>query len=347
MFDNHPVKKLPLEHQILYLMGLALVMSADGCLHKKQQDYICLLVKSFGLDHSLVDDVIAFANSPDKETALGFFHAFRRNPLAQLFLFDAYMLSMKNDTFHEQEKAVIDKMAEQLEVLVGTQKDIFELFCFIKNKDWRECSPYFNGHLLNSDHFEHLLDYYEINLENLLKDAKIIQQERLLEKILNHHICGIEWIPIQYESGIEDTAYFNLITTDFVNLMPTNGIVIPYLQSLMDRRLLRISGDVIYLKHSTLQNSVKPEQGHKESPIIVGFEFDFDNEKKVFTCSRSMENEPLKGASKLFLLKYLDSLGLGLVKVSSVKTPKMNKFNALTCLMVVLEQVLFRYSLSK
>ena len=125
-FTNHPVKKLSLEDRLLYLHGLALVMNADDQIEK---DYLTILIKSFDLDQSLLTDLVAFAQSPDKDTTLAFFRTFRRNPLAQLFLFDAYMIAMRDEELHEKEQAVIDKLADQLEVLKGPNR-IF-LICFV------------------------------------------------------------------------------------------------------------------------------------------------------------------------------------------------------------------------
>ena len=73
LVENHPAKKLPLEEQVLYLSGLCLPMVSDGIVSEKQKDYIHFLIKLFGLDESCLDDVLAFSQSPDKETIRGFF----------------------------------------------------------------------------------------------------------------------------------------------------------------------------------------------------------------------------------------------------------------------------------
>ncbi len=139
-FENHPAKALPLEERLSYLNGLALVMNADAEISEDEKEYLRILIKSFDLDESCLNDFVTFAQAPDKDTIQAFFRTFRRKPLAQLFLFDAYMMGMRDGQLQDKERAVIDKMAEQLEILKGTRRDIFDLFCHIQNKDWTESS---------------------------------------------------------------------------------------------------------------------------------------------------------------------------------------------------------------
>ncbi|WP_155522528.1 TerB family tellurite resistance protein, partial [Salinivibrio sp. HTSP] len=160
-FENHAAKDLPLEERLLYLQGLALVMNADGDIHPEEKEYILILIKSFEMDEAILDSFVEFAQRPDKDTVQAFFRTFRRRPIAQLFLFDALMMTRRDDNIDEKEKAVVDKIAEQLEVLKGIYQDIFDFFCHIKNKDWEESSLYFSSHLLNSEYFKHLLHYFD------------------------------------------------------------------------------------------------------------------------------------------------------------------------------------------
>ncbi|WP_105201531.1 tellurite resistance TerB family protein [Pseudoalteromonas sp. T1lg10] len=151
-FENHAAKDLTLEERLLYLQGLALVMNADGEIHAEEKEYIRILIKSFEMDESILESFVEFAQRPDKDTVQAFFRTFRRRPIAQLFLFDALMMTRRDDSVDEREKSVVDKIAEQLEVLKGTYQDIFELFCHLKNKDWDESSVFFSSHLLNPNH---------------------------------------------------------------------------------------------------------------------------------------------------------------------------------------------------
>ncbi|XNJ85057.1 TerB family tellurite resistance protein [Vibrio cyclitrophicus] len=182
-FENHAAKNLTLEERLLYLQGLALVMNADGEIHPEEKEYLRILIKSFEMDESILESFVEFAQRPDKDTIQAFFRTFRRRPIAQLFLFDALMMTRRDDSVDEREKAVVDKIAEQLEVLKGTYQDIFDLFCHIKNRDWDESGLYFNSHLVNPDNFKHLLDYYEVDFDELKSATLEKKKSRLIEVI--------------------------------------------------------------------------------------------------------------------------------------------------------------------
>ena len=242
-FTDHPMKERSLEEQILYLNGLSLVMNADANIDEHQKEYLRILIKSFELDESCLNDLVAFAQAPDKDTIQAFFRTFRRKPLAQLFLYDAYALAARDEQFHEKEIAVVDKMAEQLEVLKGTQRDIFDLFCHIKHKDWEESSLYFSSLLLNPEHFKHLLDYYEVELEELLNKTNQLRNSRLKEELLSY--LDLEWIPLRYNNK-KKLPPQKEITKDFVELKVTYKIILPYLQSRLNRGELRVCGNKIF-----------------------------------------------------------------------------------------------------
>ncbi|GAA4650177.1 hypothetical protein GCM10023116_24600 [Kistimonas scapharcae] len=244
-FANHPAKALPLEERLLYLNGLSLVMNADADIDEGEKEYIRILVKSFDLDESCLNDVVGFGQAPDKDTIQAFFRTFRRKPLAQLFLFDAYMMGMRDGLLQDKERAVIDKIAEQLEVLKGTQRDIFDLFCHIKNKNWTESSLYFSSHLLNPRHFQHLLEYYEVDLDDLLKKTEKLRQDRLKERLYSD--LNMEWIPLTY-TNTDCLPEQTEITKDFVGFTATYGIILPYVQSMLDRDELRVNNNNVYKK---------------------------------------------------------------------------------------------------
>ncbi len=180
-FEGHPAADFTMEEQLLYLNGLALVMNADGHIDDTEKEYIRILIKSMSLDESILDDMVTFAKAPDKDTVQAFFRTFRRRPVAQLFLFDALMMTRRDGKVEDKEKAVVDKIADQLEILKGTQQDIFDLFCHIKNRNWQESALYFSSHLLNPDHFKHLLAYHEIAFDALMEETAEIRTKRLLQ----------------------------------------------------------------------------------------------------------------------------------------------------------------------
>ncbi|KII75370.1 TerB family tellurite resistance protein [Vibrio renipiscarius] len=222
-FENHAAKGLSLEERVLYLQGLALVMNADGDIDQKEKEYLRILIKSFELDESILDSLVEFGQAPDKDTVQAFFRTFRRRPIAQLFLFDALMMTRRDDNIDDREKAVVDKIAEQLEVLQGTYQDIYDLFCHIKNKDWDESALYFSSHLLNPEHFKHLLDYFEVDFEELMNRTVELRKDRII-RILKEKI----------------TPNFDSETP---KLRLSAEVLLPLLQSCLDRREISIIGN--------------------------------------------------------------------------------------------------------
>ncbi len=246
-FEGHPAADFTMEEQLLYLNGLALVMNADGHIDDSEKEYIRILIKSMGLDESILDDMVSFAKAPDKDTVQAFFRTFRRRPVAQLFLFDALMMTRRDGKVEDKEKAVVDKIADQLEILKGTQQDIFDLFCHIKNRNWQESALYFSSHLLNPDHFKHLLAYHEIEFDALMAETAEIRSNRLIEVIKQKvDIDALEWEALVYrdDSCMPDATE---ITTAFIPNILTLDLILPFLQSKLDRKELRINADEVLL----------------------------------------------------------------------------------------------------
>jgi len=246
-FEGHSAADFTMEEQLLYLNGLALVMNADGHIDDTEKEYIRILIKSMSLDESILDDMVSFAKAPDKDTVQAFFRTFRRRPVAQLFLFDALMMTRRDGKVEDKEKVVVDKIADQLEILKGTQQDIFDLFCHIKNRNWQESALYFSSHLLNPDHFKHLLAYHEIGFDVLMAETADIRSNRLFEVIKQKvDIDALEWEPLVYlNNNVMPDA--TEITTTFIPNTLTLDLILPFLQSKLDRKELRVNADEVLL----------------------------------------------------------------------------------------------------
>ncbi|EGQ9599396.1 hypothetical protein F3R80_23410, partial [Vibrio parahaemolyticus] len=245
-FENHAAKDLSLEERLLYLQGIALVMNADGMIHPEEKEFIRILIKSFEMDESILESVVEFAQCPDKDTVQAFFRTFRRRPISQLFLFDALVMTRRDENVAERENAVVDKIAEQLEVLKGTYQDIFDLFCHIKNKDWEESSLYFSSHLLNPEYFRHLLDYYEVDFEGLLERTKNIRNKRVLE--------------------IFKSRVNSLSESNEMKITLNNDVVLPIIQSGIDRGEVKVfMGKIIFPEEKESELSTVGFGYHQES----------------------------------------------------------------------------------
>ncbi|MFY3327269.1 TerB family tellurite resistance protein [Vibrio fluvialis] len=268
-FENHAAKDLTLEERLLYLQGLALVMNADGEIHPEEKEYIRILIKSFEMDESILESFVEFAQRPDKDTVQAFFRTFRRRPIAQLFLFDALMMTRRDDSVNEREKAVVDKIAEQLEVLKGTYQDIYDLFCHIKNKDWEESALYFSSHLLNPEHFNHLLDYFEVDLNEILETTSELRKDRVLRIIK-------ERLGDNFDSNNP-------------SLNIDNEIIVPLLQSGINRGEIKVILDVVEI----------PEFGEFS---LANLGIDYNKETKELFLK-----EP-KVVSEIKVVEYLGSV---------------------------------------
>ncbi|HAS6345185.1 TPA: TerB family tellurite resistance protein [Vibrio vulnificus] len=258
-FENHAAKSLSLEDRLLYLQGLSLVMNADGEIRDVEKDYLLILIKSLELDESIIESCIDFATQPDKATIQSILKCFRRKPIAQLFLFDALMLSYRDDDISLQEKAVIDELACQFEVIKGIYSDIFDLFCYVKNKNWQECSLYFSLYLLNPEFFAHIFNYYDIDLDEIRNESKKESKRKV-----------IAFIKGKMENGI------------------TNEMLVPFLQSKVDRGEASVKNgffilpdldDIdlgqIKLKYSQLDSIIHIESSFViENDYIVKYYFD-------------------------------------------------------------------------
>ncbi|MDQ9090514.1 hypothetical protein RC083_02780 [Pseudoalteromonas haloplanktis] len=245
-FENHPIAQQGIEGQLLYLQGLALVMNADNDIHETEVEYLKILINSFSLDSSALEDVVDFVKAPDKATIQAFVAYYRRKPLAQLFLFDALMMTRRDNQLHEKEMPLVNAMATQLEILKGTQQDIFDLFCHIKNRNWQESALYFSCHLLNPDHFKHLLDYHEIKFEELMAETAEIRRNRLIELIKQKVNPGaLEWEALNYKKDNYNPEFE--ITTHFIPNLLTHELLLPFLQIKLERHELRILNDDIYI----------------------------------------------------------------------------------------------------
>ncbi|GLQ30366.1 hypothetical protein [Litoribrevibacter albus] len=249
-FDNHPAKALSFEERILYLNGLALVINVDDEIHQSELDYLKVMIRSLDIDISTYDDFVDFAKAPDLKTLEAFWASFKRRPIAQVFLFDALMMAFIDDKEHENEKLLLSKFGDGLEITKATQEDIYDLFCHIKHKDWELSSLYFSSHLLNPDHFKHLLDYYEVDLSELLDRTQELRKALYLErfsKLLDVSEVDVRWKDLpesspHYKKGFRQITEGVAPKLDLKSLI-VNEELLPFLQSKLDRQEIRIGCD--------------------------------------------------------------------------------------------------------
>ena len=273
-------------------------MNADGEIHQEEKEYIRILIKSFEMDESILDSFVEFAQRPDKDTVQAFFRTFRRRPIAQLFLFDALMMTRRDDTVDEREKAVVDKIAEQLEVRKGTYSDIFDLFCHMKNKDWDESALYFSSCLLNPEHFKHLLEYFEVNFDDLMIRTESLQKKRLKQIVtFKLNVGEYEWEDLKY--------YDERIKVDEGSKITSHGIDLGNaIQPLIDLMLLKVQSD---LDRGVI--NVNPTGDIEDSAgcaltSVTSLGLAYDKETKSFSLN-IIDKENEKNEQLISIAKYL------------------------------------------
>jgi hypothetical protein len=202
--------------------------------------------------------MVTFAKAPDKDTVQAFFRTFRRRPVAQLFLFDALMMTRRDGKVEEKEKAVVDKIADQLEILKGTQQDIFDLFCHIKNRNWQESALYFSSHLLNPNHFKHLLAYHEIEFDTLMAETAEIRSNRLIEVIKHKLVDSLEWGTFACKGSSQKATKItkNPVTcSSIVSNGVSNEMILPWLQSQLERGFFRVNKKGVFINEAFIDES--------------------------------------------------------------------------------------------
>lgn len=119
VIKNHPVQFLSLEEQVLYLQGLSLVMNANDVIVPEQKAYLLLLIRSWELDDSIMEELIHFCQQPNKEIIVSFFNTFKNHENKQNFIFDALTML---DISEQREPLVIqleaiEKIAESFDII--------------------------------------------------------------------------------------------------------------------------------------------------------------------------------------------------------------------------------------
>ena len=264
------MKEQSLEDRVLYLNALALVMNADGQIKDSEEKYLNILIKSFDLDKSYFNEFVNFAHAPKKDKVLSFFRSFRGKSLAQLFLIDSCFMAMSDGFLHEKETAVINEIANALEVLVGVRTDIFNLCCQVYNKDWAGSSLYFNSHFLKKNHLIHLLDYHGYDYKVFILKNKFLNSIRLKE-LMKDKLS----YPVWGDKGMDCSMCYL-----------SYGAAIPFLQAMLDRGVVNVCENKVVKIHEGGQKS----SGYLDLELCNVF---FEKYSRDFSISLNQETQPL------------------------------------------------------
>ena len=106
---KHPLVQQDLEMKIGYLRGVALMMNVDEDIHELEKSYLAALVEAFGLDDSiLVDVLIPFAQNPETEVfTLLMDEIKKRTEIKDFFMVDSILMAKKDGKLHKNEISLL------------------------------------------------------------------------------------------------------------------------------------------------------------------------------------------------------------------------------------------------
>lgn len=168
-FEEHPISFLTLEDKILYLQGLAMVMYDSGDEYSKKFNYYRILVKSFGLDESVIEDLIDFANAPDQESIQDFIQCYRGESLSELFLIDALIVMDLGENWDIT--PLVLSIANQLGVNEIRLNVLRKRTCLIaRPRHFREIITGNNViHDVPMEYISHLIAHYEVQFNKAMR----------------------------------------------------------------------------------------------------------------------------------------------------------------------------------
>lgn len=173
-FEKHPCKDLDIDSKIHYLNGLSLLTNIDENIDEKEQEYLTILITSFGLERSQLEEFLEFAKNPDEEMILQMMEAFMSKDIKYNFLIDAMLIASVDKNYDENEKAVVEQYFEMLKISHKEQKDLKHIYKLFYTQDGNGLFRYFTrNNYIKKERFEYLLDYFKIDFNyELIEDEK-------------------------------------------------------------------------------------------------------------------------------------------------------------------------------
>jgi|GEM_PF-2150264 len=167
-YINHPFKSASLEEKLLYLQSLALVMNADKVIDDNEKQYLTILINSFELEGDLLDGIVGFASSPDKESVKAFFCNFANHDILPVFLFDALSMVHRDGALDDAESALVAIFCKQLQINETVQQKVSTLFDAIAQQKWQQAAKSLFHNVLPTSSFEHIFTFHQQNLAELI-----------------------------------------------------------------------------------------------------------------------------------------------------------------------------------
>jgi uncharacterized tellurite resistance protein B-like protein len=177
-FEKHPCRELEQEEMIHYLNGLALITNEDGTICEKEQEYLSILINSFGLSEEMLETFIGFAQNPDEKRILDMMQSFMNREIKYNFIIDAMLIASVDGNFDEKEDAIIAEYLEMFKMTKAEEQDLRHLYEMFHTQNGNALYRYFGKQdkydtfLIKKELFEYLLDYYHIDMAYELKEEE-------------------------------------------------------------------------------------------------------------------------------------------------------------------------------
>lgn len=295
-FEKHPCRELEQEQMIHYLNGLALITNEDEKICDKEQEYLSILINSFGLSEDMLETFIDFAQNPDEKLILDMMQSFMSKDIKYNFMIDAMMIASIDGNVHENEKALINEYFEMFKITKDEEKDLRDIYKMFYKQDGNALFRYFGKQhiddvfIIKKELFQYLIDYYKIDFKyELKKDEKKILQ--------------FEFFKPTFESGgLADGA------TEIMTKPVSNAQFCIYLNSAFLSKSIKFNGDGKIVNSETKDILMDLEMSNikfiDNMFIINSIE---DEDKKITGVTYVMAEEFSKWVSKYKNESYVPS----------------------------------------
>ena len=130
----HPLVNEDIETKLNYLHGLAIVMNADDEISDSEKEFLELLIATIELSDIAIKYLLSFAENPDEDQINELFQVLSKSELIKYtFIFDCYIIAMRDNVINESEKQVIELFLD----LLGLNENEVKLIKELENEIFR------------------------------------------------------------------------------------------------------------------------------------------------------------------------------------------------------------------
>lgn len=214
--QKHPVANEELEIKVHYLNGLALMMNVDEEIHETEKKYLSILINTFQLEDSMLEQFTTFAKEPEEDATNEFLKIISNSEDTKInFMVDALIIADQDCNIHDNEKALLNYYFEMLSFSSEETRKVRDVAEIIKNKDKDEALSLFSADKEFYNKFAYLFEFFGIYVDTIIKN-----------------IFSFEWVNWEFQYGAVEKN--NRVCRNPV----TNRQFVIFLNSLNRRNLL-------------------------------------------------------------------------------------------------------------